>query len=107
MKNRVPGLQSAKVSALPVTKVERISARGIGRAMRAKDFLSVLDLSHEELDDTLALAAQLKADRKAGRKTPVLPFDVLHEIGADTIRQVLVFNKIDAVPELAALVADL
>ncbi|MGH8781162.1 GTPase HflX [Paraburkholderia sp.] len=28
--------------------------------------------------------------------------DVLHDIGADTIRQVLVFNKIDAVPELAA-----
>jgi GTPase len=28
--------------------------------------------------------------------------DVLHEIGADTIRQLLVFNKIDAVPELAA-----
>jgi GTP-binding protein HflX len=28
--------------------------------------------------------------------------DVLHEIGADAIRQVLVFNKIDAVPELAA-----
>lgn len=28
--------------------------------------------------------------------------DVLHEIGADTVRQVLVFNKIDAVPELAA-----
>jgi GTP-binding protein HflX len=28
--------------------------------------------------------------------------DVLREIGADTIRQVLVFNKIDAVPELAA-----
>jgi GTP-binding protein HflX len=27
---------------------------------------------------------------------------VLHEIGADAIRQVLVFNKIDAVPELAA-----
>ena len=27
---------------------------------------------------------------------------VLREIGADTIRQVLVFNKIDAVPELAA-----
>ncbi|WP_233271641.1 GTPase HflX [Paraburkholderia acidiphila] len=26
---------------------------------------------------------------------------VLHDIGADTIRQVLVFNKIDAVPELA------
>jgi GTP-binding protein HflX len=28
--------------------------------------------------------------------------EVLHAIGADTIRQVLVFNKIDAVPELAA-----
>ncbi|SDB99049.1 GTP-binding protein HflX [Paraburkholderia lycopersici] len=28
--------------------------------------------------------------------------EVLHDIGADTIRQVLVFNKIDAVPELAA-----
>jgi GTP-binding protein HflX len=28
--------------------------------------------------------------------------EVLHEIGADTVRQVLVFNKIDAVPELAA-----
>ncbi len=27
--------------------------------------------------------------------------DVLHEIGAERIRQVLVFNKIDAVPELA------
>jgi len=27
---------------------------------------------------------------------------VLHAIGADTIRQVLVINKIDAVPELAA-----
>ena len=28
--------------------------------------------------------------------------EVLHDIGADAIRQVLVFNKIDAVPELAA-----
>lgn len=28
--------------------------------------------------------------------------DVLREIGADSIRQILVFNKIDAVPELAA-----
>jgi GTP-binding protein HflX len=28
--------------------------------------------------------------------------EVLHEIGADAVRQVLVFNKIDAVPELAA-----
>ncbi|WP_180970499.1 GTPase HflX [Burkholderia sp. WAC0059] len=28
--------------------------------------------------------------------------EVLHDIGADAVRQVLVFNKIDAVPELAA-----
>ena len=34
-----------------------------------KDFLSVLDLTHEELDDTLALAARLKKDRASGRST--------------------------------------
>ncbi len=28
--------------------------------------------------------------------------EVLHEVGADAVRQVLVFNKIDAIPELAA-----
>ena len=66
---KVSTLQSSKVSELTGSKVQKISARGIARALRAKDFLSVLDLSHEELDDTLALAAQLKADRKAGRKT--------------------------------------
>ena len=37
--------------------------------LRTKDFLSVLDLSHEELDDTLALAAQLKAERLLGRRS--------------------------------------
>ena len=66
---KVATLQSSKNADVSATKVQKISARGIARALRAKDFLSVLDLSHEELDDTLALAAQLKADRKAGRKT--------------------------------------
>ena len=66
---KVATLQSSKNADVSATKVQKISARAIARALRAKDFLSVLDLSHEELDDTLALAAQLKADRKAGRKT--------------------------------------
>jgi ornithine carbamoyltransferase len=33
----------------------------------AKDFLSVLDLTHDEIDEVLALAAAMKADRAAGR----------------------------------------
>jgi ornithine carbamoyltransferase len=37
-----------------------------------KDFLSVLDLSHDELDETLARAVELKADRAAGRTDPPL-----------------------------------
>jgi len=36
-------------------------------SLAAKDFLSVLDISHDELDRVLELAASLKADRHAGR----------------------------------------
>ena len=36
----------------------------------AKDFLSILDLSPGELDRLLALAAEMKADRRAGRLRP-------------------------------------
>ncbi len=36
-------------------------------ALGTKDFLSVLDLSHAELERLLALAARLKKERKAGR----------------------------------------
>ena len=36
----------------------------------AKDFLSILDLSPTELDRLLALAMQMKADRRAGRLCP-------------------------------------
>ncbi len=35
--------------------------------LAAKDFLSILDLSHDEIDEVMALAAELKADRAAGR----------------------------------------
>ena len=57
-----PERQSAKVSDF-----KSAPARGIARGLRAKDFLSVLDLSHEELDETLALAAQFKFERAQGR----------------------------------------
>ncbi len=36
-----------------------------------KDFLSVLDLTHAELDDTLALAARLKKERLSGKTAPM------------------------------------
>ena len=36
-------------------------------ALRTKDFLSVLDLNHDELDKVMDLAAALKRDRAAGR----------------------------------------
>jgi ornithine carbamoyltransferase len=37
--------------------------------LQAKDVLSVLDLSHAELDQVIALAARLKRERAAGRAT--------------------------------------
>jgi ornithine carbamoyltransferase len=36
----------------------------------AKDFLSILDLGHGDIDRVLALAAQLKADRRLGPRAP-------------------------------------
>ena len=72
---RSQGFQGAAVLRTAVAETPKVRSirvarsRGITRALRSKDFLSVLDLSHEELDDTLALAAQLKADRRQGRNT--------------------------------------
>jgi len=40
------------------------------RGLTAKDYLSVLNLSHDELADVLDLATQLKRDRHAGRLGP-------------------------------------
>ncbi len=76
---KVPGFQG---SAAPkaadnqtprVRAFSRAKARGIARGLRSKDFLSVLDLSHEELDETLALAAEMKGERAQGRnpRTPL------------------------------------
>ncbi|MEZ5316145.1 MAG: ornithine carbamoyltransferase [Vicinamibacterales bacterium] len=47
----------------------RAAAAAVPR-LRAKDFLSVLDLSHAELDHVLDLAASMKRDRAAGRVGP-------------------------------------
>jgi len=49
-----------------------------------KDFLSVLDLTHADLDDTLALAAKLKKERLSG-KTSIAPLAGKHVA--------LLFNK--------------
>jgi ornithine carbamoyltransferase len=66
------------VASPKVRSFSRAKARGITRALRSKDFLSVLDLSHEELDETLALAAQMKADRRAGRASSLSPLAGRH-----------------------------
>ena len=42
-------------------------ASAIIPTLRTKDFLSVLDLNHDELDQVMDLAAAFKQDRTAGR----------------------------------------
>ena len=42
-------------------------APSAARAVATKDFLSILDLSHDELERVLDLAAELKRERAAGR----------------------------------------
>jgi ornithine carbamoyltransferase len=51
-----------RADAFPVPAAERTHV-----PVTTKDFLSVLDLTHEELDRVLALAAELKEDRAQGR----------------------------------------
>jgi ornithine carbamoyltransferase len=51
----------ANVARLPVAKKSEMTP------IRAKDYLSVLDLDHAELGRVLDLAAELKGDRAAGR----------------------------------------
>jgi ornithine carbamoyltransferase len=43
-----------------------------------KDFLSVLDLTHEDFDAVLALAAELKAARRKNGRTPIAPLAGRH-----------------------------
>ena len=57
-----PQARKAKASSFPVRAAERTHV-----PVSAKDFLSLLDLTHEELDRVLDLAAELKLDRKEGR----------------------------------------
>src|SRR5215510_5537284 len=54
---------SPQPRAARVPRIDRPTAP----SMRAKDFLSVLDLDHAELDALLDLAASMKRDRAAGR----------------------------------------
>jgi ornithine carbamoyltransferase len=57
--------------ALPALSIARRKpARSFLPAFRSKDFLSVLDLNHDELDQVLDLAARFKRDRAAGRPGP-------------------------------------
>jgi len=51
------------------TNVARIRAAESLAPLAAKDVLSILDLSHDELDRVLEMAAALKADRAAGRQS--------------------------------------
>jgi ornithine carbamoyltransferase len=50
-----------KSTEFPVSAIERLHV-----PLRAKDFLSILDLSHDELDRVLDLAAELKQERASG-----------------------------------------
>src|SRR6185503_15823578 len=59
-----PQARKAKADAFPVPAAERTHV-----PVAAKDFLSILDLTHEELERVLALAAELKLDRREGRKS--------------------------------------
>lgn len=52
-----------RADAFPVPAADRTHV-----PVNVKDFLSVLDLSHEELERVLDLAAELKEDRAAGRR---------------------------------------
>jgi ornithine carbamoyltransferase len=58
-----PQTRRKRQDAFPVPATERTHV-----PVAAKDFLSVLDLSHEELERVLNLAAELKAERAAGHR---------------------------------------
>ena len=57
-----PQARKAKAGSFPVRASDRTHV-----PVAAKDFLSVLDLKHDELDRVLDLAAELKLDRKEQR----------------------------------------
>jgi ornithine carbamoyltransferase len=67
-----PQARKAKADGFPVPAADRTHV-----PLATKDFLSVLDLSHEELDRVLDLAVELKRDRAEGR-TSIQPLAGKH-----------------------------
>ena len=59
-----PQARNAKVDGFPVSAADRAHV-----PVATKDFLSVLDLTHEELERVLDLAVELKLDRREGRSS--------------------------------------
>jgi ornithine carbamoyltransferase len=57
-----PQVRKKRAERFPVAAAERTRV-----PVRAKDFLSVLDFTHEEVERVLDLASELKDDRAAGR----------------------------------------
>ena len=57
-----PQARKAKADGFPVPAADRTHV-----PVETKDFLSVLDLTHDELDRILDLAAEMKRDRTEGR----------------------------------------
>jgi len=57
-----PQVRKKRAESFPVAAAERTRV-----PVRAKDFLSVLDLTPEEVERVLDLAAELKEERAAGR----------------------------------------
>ena len=60
---------SPQPRAARMSRIDRPAAP----SLRAKDFLSVLDLDHAELEGVLDLASSMKRDRAAGRATTPPP----------------------------------
>jgi len=57
-----PQVRKKRAESFPVAAAERTRV-----PVRAKDFLSMLDFTHEEVERVLDLASELKDDRAAGR----------------------------------------
>src|SRR5579862_8947794 len=64
----------------PRTNVARLSVakKSVTARLRSKDFLSILDLDHAELDRILDVAAELKRDRAGQRADRARPLDGQH-----------------------------
>ena len=67
-----PQARKAKADSFPIRAADRTHV-----PVKTKDFLSVLNLAHDELHRVLDLASELKADRAAGHK-PMQPLAGKH-----------------------------